>query len=577
MTSHPFSAPVGSPHACAVTEAAAAADPSDAASSCRGPSVYGAFSGAVQLPAAELAALRRRLNQQQLERWRRWQAGADWGQGVEDVDVAGSAAGGDGDGGEDGRQRRPSKRRRQDPGPVSAWDAALAHLDGVEEDAAGEEEKRATKQQRQQHQQQRRRRGTVKSDSEELEAGHDWEAEEECSDSDSAGSASDGTPSDGDSEYELNEEEEEEEEEESEEGDGSDSAEEDEEEEDCGKQRCGGPRGRRGHGRVGRASQAEDDPGGSNGSDGDGGGGDGSSDLEGGGGGAARKRPRREDSALTPGAQGDGLSGRSSGAAAAPGGAGGGAGGGMSVSMFGPPDSSVTTGPVTAGPAAAAAAAAARTASAGVRRQASRLTVTSRAAVPAPDGVEAADVAVAGAGACGGDESGPAATIEAGPDSGLGGCSTPLRPRRLTRASSSTAVAGPLEQRRQQRLGTDEELADADDEDEVAEAQEEEVVMVPVTEAELNGSGAGGGGRGAADPRAARLLVVCSKYETGYDDPRLGALFIDRWVRGRVRVWVWVSPHPKLASQTRIFQGQLRPHPPAFPTILATPHPPAGR
>jgi hypothetical protein len=29
-------------------------------------------------------------------------------------------------------------------------------------------------------------------------------------------------------------------------------------------------------------------------------------------------------------------------------------------------------------------------------------------------------------------------------------------------------------------------------------------------------------------PPAARLLVVCSKFETGYDDPRLGALFIDR-------------------------------------------------
>jgi hypothetical protein len=48
---------------------------------------------------------------------------------------------------------------------------------------------------------------------------------------------------------------------------------------------------------------------------------------------------------------------------------------------------------------------------------------------------------------------------------------------------------------------------------------------VQVSEADLNGRG--------ADPTAARVLVVCSKYETGYDDPRLAAMFVDRcaaWV-----------------------------------------------
>ncbi len=42
-----------------------------------------------------------------------------------------------------------------------------------------------------------------------------------------------------------------------------------------------------------------------------------------------------------------------------------------------------------------------------------------------------------------------------------------------------------------------------------------------ISEADLNGRG--------ADPSAARVLVVCSKYETGYDDPRLTAMFVDRW------------------------------------------------
>ena len=42
-----------------------------------------------------------------------------------------------------------------------------------------------------------------------------------------------------------------------------------------------------------------------------------------------------------------------------------------------------------------------------------------------------------------------------------------------------------------------------------------------MSEADLNGRW--------ADPSAARVLVVCSKYETGYDDPRLTAMFVDRW------------------------------------------------
>lgn len=47
---------------------------------------------------------------------------------------------------------------------------------------------------------------------------------------------------------------------------------------------------------------------------------------------------------------------------------------------------------------------------------------------------------------------------------------------------------------------------------------------VAVSEAELNGRG--------ARPFESRLLVVCSKYETGYDDPRLGVMFIDRIMSG---------------------------------------------
>lgn len=45
-------------------------------------------------------------------------------------------------------------------------------------------------------------------------------------------------------------------------------------------------------------------------------------------------------------------------------------------------------------------------------------------------------------------------------------------------------------------------------------------VVVSVSERDLNPDGFA--------PGDARLLVVCSKFETGYDDPRLGAMFIDR-------------------------------------------------
>jgi hypothetical protein len=48
-----------------------------------------------------------------------------------------------------------------------------------------------------------------------------------------------------------------------------------------------------------------------------------------------------------------------------------------------------------------------------------------------------------------------------------------------------------------------------------------------VSEVDLNGRGAHHG--------AARLLVVCSKFETGYDDPRLAALFVDRPLAGAGR------------------------------------------
>lgn len=49
--------------------------------------------------------------------------------------------------------------------------------------------------------------------------------------------------------------------------------------------------------------------------------------------------------------------------------------------------------------------------------------------------------------------------------------------------------------------------------------------LVAVSEAELN--------VGGVPPGIARLLVVCSKYETGYDDPRLGAMFVDRAMSGK--------------------------------------------
>ncbi|KAG2501461.1 hypothetical protein HYH03_001241 [Edaphochlamys debaryana] len=56
------------------------------------------------------------------------------------------------------------------------------------------------------------------------------------------------------------------------------------------------------------------------------------------------------------------------------------------------------------------------------------------------------------------------------------------------------------------------------------------VEFVQISESDLNGRG--------SDPAAARLLVVCSKYETGYDDPRLGAMFVDRPLSGARAVQV---------------------------------------
>ncbi len=49
--------------------------------------------------------------------------------------------------------------------------------------------------------------------------------------------------------------------------------------------------------------------------------------------------------------------------------------------------------------------------------------------------------------------------------------------------------------------------------------------VAQVTEGELNG------GRGSSHLDA-RLLVVCNKFETGYDDPRLAVLFVDRTLQG---------------------------------------------
>ncbi|KAG2423130.1 hypothetical protein HXX76_015515 [Chlamydomonas incerta] len=559
-------------------EAAAAADPSDAAAAARGPSVYGAFSGAVQLPAAELAALRRRLGQQRLERWRRWRAGLQGGQqGAGDVEMEEEEDGQEdgqeeGEGGRQQRRRRPAKRRWQEDLPASAWDTALAHLD---EGAEEEEAQQAADEAKQAHPRQgwrRRRRGQAKGDSEEeeeREAGCE-ESEDEEEDQEGGSSSGSASASAGVSDSEYEHEEEETEESEEEEGATSVGAEEDEEDEDDQQEQVeevdGGGTRRRGA-RLGRRRLADsalphvDDPGGSGG-DGNGGGGSGclEGEKEGGRGAAAaaRKRPRpwREGSlTLTGASAGDGLSGLSSGAAVAPLGggaaagaaaAGGDAAAGPGTSLFGPADSS-------AGAAAAAAAANAAGAAHGhapaVRRQASRLTVTSRAAAAPGDRTEAAaEAAVAAADETGGGEESAAPEDAACPD-GLdgepGGSSRrSCRPRRLTRASSSTAVAGlsaaqPQQQQQRSQVKPDAKREDAGTgEEEEAEAAEE-VVLVPVTEAELNGGG-GGGGRGAAgaDPRAARLLVVCSKYETGYDDPRLGALFIDRTLTGSRAVQV---------------------------------------
>ncbi|KAG2435439.1 hypothetical protein HYH02_011939 [Chlamydomonas schloesseri] len=597
-----------------LAEAAAAADPADAAASSRGPAVYGAYSGAVQLPAAELAALRRRLGQQQLERWRRWrqQAGSGVGQDASaDADMEAAEVDEEEEedeeeqGGKKQRRRRPAKRPRLEAPPANAWDAALAHLD---EDGAGAEAAAAGAQPggpRWLLSSRRRRGQTAVSDSrsaeeeeeaeEEAEEADDGEGEEAEDGSGSASASASGGASD--SEYEQEDDDydegEDEDDEEDEEQDGEELEEDGEEEEEVGQRR------RRRSAAASRAPSQVDDPGGT------GGGGSSGSDEEGVGGGGRvaaaaaaaangagaapqpRKRLRRRDSVLTGATRSDGLSGPGCGGAAGAAGAvapagdalldGGGGGGGDGASLFGPADSSAAGG---GGTAAAAAGGTDPQPARQVRRQPSRLTVTSRAA--GGDAAAAAATDAAGEGVKEEAEPdaapmGPTVGREVALHNAVGsGSSRPACLRRLARASSSTAVADllalqpPQPQPQQQQRARikregkawnadeagdddDDEDGEEDDEDVDAGAAEAEVVLVPVTEAELNGTAGGGGGSGggrgsgaaaaaaaggAADPRAARLLVVCSKYETGYDDPRLGALFIDRTLAGSRAVQV---------------------------------------
>ncbi len=77
-----------------------------------------------------------------------------------------------------------------------------------------------------------------------------------------------------------------------------------------------------------------------------------------------------------------------------------------------------------------------------------------------------------------------------------------------------------------------------DEEEDEQEGDEEEEegpgdVCVAISELDLNGRG--------ARPGDARLLVVCSKFETGYDDPRLGVLFIDRPLSGVHAYQAWLK------------------------------------
>ncbi len=45
-----------------------------------------------------------------------------------------------------------------------------------------------------------------------------------------------------------------------------------------------------------------------------------------------------------------------------------------------------------------------------------------------------------------------------------------------------------------------------------------------MTEADVNLPG--------STPHSVRLLVVCSKWEVGYNDPRLAAMFVDKTLSG---------------------------------------------
>ncbi|PNH12138.1 hypothetical protein TSOC_000937, partial [Tetrabaena socialis] len=155
-----------------------------------------------------------------------------------------------------------------------------------------------------------------------------------------------------------------------------------------------------------------------------------------------------------------------------------------------------------------------------------------------------------GGGDCGGGGGGaaagaPVAAVATGKVAtpALAVTATAAATRRMTRAASSSAVAslaGP---------------AEAVDDGGRPEA------VGGCTEAELNGRG--------TQPRAARLLVVCSKYDTGYDDPRLGCMFLDRALSGARAVQVLGRlnrPAPGLGKGTALLgvvdfvnsAGQLR-------------------
>ncbi|GLC56404.1 hypothetical protein PLESTB_001101100 [Pleodorina starrii] len=519
-----------------LAEAAAAADPRDAAAHQRGPSVFGAFSGTVPLPAAEAAEL-----DAQCRRWRRQDAGCRTGAGgggdagADDVHEQQAASGLQSSEGDDsGDEERPSKRRRRDadggptgrrrptgrgrggaggggrPRPASGWDAALSHLDAAaagethgSEGSDGRPPRRAAAPRaranggggggaRREMTDDEANGGESGSASGSVESseGDGDDIDGGGGDDDDSGSAS-GSGSDGEWR--------------------SDDAEDGESASDSESESAGGSAsegsGSESGGRAfdsGGEGQQATDGGGEEGEAGGGGGG-GSAAAAAAAAATARsgeKRLRRGTTATESDARKDA-------------GGGGGRTGVSCSSLFGS-DSVAAAAPSArdseGAPPLRRRGSVEPSVHAAVRRQASRLTVTSRAtSVAAAAAVRPTE----------GEDMEVEVEAETGDAGGGGGAAAASsRPRRMTRAMSSSAVLG----------ASASEVIGGGDDGGGSGGDAARQPAVQVTEADVNGRG--------ADPGAARLLVVCSKYETGYDDPRLGAMFIDRTLSGARAVQV---------------------------------------